>query len=282
MVTINITGGIGNQMFQYATARCLSIKHKKKLVLDTKLLLIRTENDTPRDFQLDYFKINADSIISKTSKIIRAIRFLSRLLLRPLSSDQQIYLFNIFLKCNLPVYLTRTFQKQKYFWEIKDILFEEFTLKGDLSVDTREIENLIKNNESVSVHIRRGDYVKYCDFFSTCSKEYYINAMSTIREKTSNPIFFIFSDDIEWVKQNIPIPYTHEYVSNKKIKDYEELVLMSKCKHNIIANSTFSWWGAWLNQNIDKIVVAPKQWFVNKTSDKLEIMPESWIQIKNI
>ena len=116
-------------------------------------------------------------------------------------------------------------------------------------------------------------------FHGVCSLEYYANAIKNVSEKVVNPVFYVFSDDIAWVKENLKIDFPTKYVSDGILKDYEELMLMSYCKHNIIANSSFSWWGAWLNKNPEKVVVAPKQWFADESVDTSEIIPETWIRL---
>jgi len=149
--------------------------------------------------------------------------------------------------------------------------------------------NLYKNNEqkikeknSVSLHIRRGDYLtmqKAIDTIGVCPLDYYDKAIREITRKIKNPTFFIFSDDINWVKENLKTNSPTIFVSGGKLKDYEELILMSKCKHNIIANSSFSWWGAWLNNNPNKIVIAPKKWFKDTSKNTRDLIPESWLKL---
>jgi hypothetical protein len=159
---------------------------------------------------------------------------------------------------------------------------KEFTLKEPLSAISQEYTNkILDTKNAVSIHIRRGDYVLNTStnkHHGVCNLDYYEAAVEYIREKIESLTFFIFSDDIAWVKENLKLDNA-VFVSSPEIKDYEELILMSKCKHNIIANSSFSWWGAWLNQNPDKIVIAPRQWTTKKTADELDILPKSWIQI---
>ena len=176
-------------------------------------------------------------------------------------------------------------KKEKYFKNIEANIRKEFTLKNLLtSESTKWQEKIRQTKNSVSLHIRRGDYVqdaKTNAFHGTCNLEYYKNALQKIVDKIGNTEIeiFIFSDDIEWAKENLKFPYPTNFVSNSQILDYEEMYLMSLCQHNIIANSTFSWWGAWLNKNSAKIVIAPKQWSVKKSSDGLNILPKEWLQI---
>jgi hypothetical protein len=139
----------------------------------------------------------------------------------------------------------------------------------------------ITNTNSVSIHIRRGDYVQNHRVLrenGICSLSYYKRAVAEL-EKTQKDIFyFIFSDDINWVKKNISLGRDTVFVSDTTLTDSEELVIMSKCKHNIIANSSFSWWAAWINQNPNKICVAPKPWFNTAKYDS-NLIPKSWIQL---
>jgi len=281
MITVNIAGGLGNQLFQYAAARSLNLKSGKnvKLILDVSFFENIQSFDTHRDFKLGEFNIKIDAI--SHIKSYRILRLIYRMVLRPFSSDIQIIIFKFLIKLNIPVYLTRNFQKEKYFMEIRKVLLSELTLKNKLSVDAEKTKNDIEKDISVSLHVRRSDYVKMNNVYGDCSITYYQKSVEVIKNKFNNAVFYIFSDDIEWVKQNLKILSDCIYVSSVTMKDYEELILMSKCKHNIIANSTFSWWGAWLNQNNDKIVIAPKYWFKNKTSNEIGVLPEKWIQLKN-
>jgi hypothetical protein len=113
----------------------------------------------------------------------------------------------------------------------------------------------------------------------TCTLDYYHEAIKIMKEKIKNPYFFIFSDDIPWVKENLKIDGDAFFITGKKIKDHEEMFLMSRCKHNIIANSSFSWWGAWLNNNPEKIVIAPKRWFNNEKINTSDLVPDNWLRI---
>ena len=148
----------------------------------------------------------------------------------------------------------------------------------------KEVLEKIKSTEAVAVHFRRGDYTKkrVADKYGSCSVEYYKNAVEYIAEKYPNPEIFFFSDDIEWVKENLKFPYNCSYVANNTgDKSFEDLRLMSCCKHNVIANSSFSWWGAWLNNNKDKIVVAPKKWLQDSSFAQDDIVPKAWIRLDN-
>jgi Glycosyl transferase family 11 len=255
--TITIKGGLGNQLFQYAYGRKLEIIDKKTVIFDTSFFTQNTK-DIFRPFLLDKFNINPEAKFSPVKK-------------NPILE----LVVKIFQKITgkYPYY-----QSEKYFAEIKNQILTEFTLKTPLSTQAENIYNNIKlQSNPVSLHIRRGDYVNN-KHHPLCDLEYYYHAEHYIKSKINNPLFFIFSDDIEWVRQNLKISNC-VFVSNPNITEVEELTLMSNCSHNIIANSTFSWWGAYLNQKDGKIVIAPKQWTKNKSSNELDILPKNWIQI---
>lgn len=259
---IKIQGGLGNQMFQYAYGRNLEL-NGKKVTFDISTFnknIVRT--DTARNFRLDNFKIETKAEFSDK--------------LRPVSD----FINKALVKLNLKQ--DGFWQSEKYFNKNESNIRKEFDLKKPLSDKFTRILDQIANTHSVSIHVRRGDYVnseKTNAFHGVCDLEYYNQAISIIKAQIGNPTFFIFSDDIDWVSRNLELNSPTWWVSELKAEDYEELIVMSKCRHNIIANSTFSWWGAWLNQNPNKVVIAPKQWLANKTSDELNILPKEWIQI---
>jgi hypothetical protein len=181
------------------------------------------------------------------------------------------------------VYLEGYWQSENYFKTIENAIKSEFTLKEDPDPQNALLSEKILGSNSVSIHIRRGDYVHNpvtFDYHGVCSLEYYHSAIDTIAKKISNPHFYIFSDDSLWVKQNLGINYPHTYVThNQGLKDYMDLWLMKLCRHHIIANSSFSWWGAWLCSNPGKIVIAPKQWFNNPDVNTDDLIPNTWLRL---
>jgi hypothetical protein len=288
-ITVKLKGGLGNQMFQYAFGRSLSHKNNSRLVLDINFLLVqsRKKGFTLRQYSLSSFNIIENkTLLSKLAEIS-----LPKLLLKinnklvkiknKLKLEKIIY-ENNYLNNNLNnkrIYLDGYWQEETYFKEIENIIIKEFTLKKT-SKTAEKIKNLIKGkNNPISIHIRRGDYVsnpKILSQFGLCSIDYYKKAIKYLNEKVDNPTFFVFSDDINWAKQNLKIKNTF-FISNPKINEAEDIMLMSQCKHHIIANSSFSWWGAWLSNNSDKIVIAPNKWF-NQDPNK-NIVPKNWKKI---
>ncbi|MEY2701667.1 MAG: hypothetical protein RLY43_300 [Bacteroidota bacterium] len=285
MIITKLKGGLGNQLFQYAFGRYLAEKNNDTLKLDI-IGLQQNSKDTLRFYLLDKFNITAGiANRDEIQKIKNPLGFFSkifRFLKTKIFRKFYIGFEEKLLKLKGNIYLDGYFQSELYFKEIESILKKEFTLKNSLSQIAQKIEEQIHNKgASVSIHIRRGDYItdsSAAKAHGTCDLNYYAQAISKISSSVTNPAFFIFSDDIEWVKENLKVENA-TYVSNPNLTEYEELILMSKCKHNIIANSTFSWWAAWLNLNINKIVITPKQWRKDMNSDTLQIIPTSWIQI---
>lgn len=268
MIIVKLSGGLGNQMFQYAYGRSLELSGKK-VAFDVSFFNgNRARTDTARDFKLNNFNIE-----TKAKFIIkpRPILNIFNKLIRRLGFKQDDF-----------------HQSEKHFGDIADTIRQDFKLRHKMNNVAEIVFDVIHKNEiSISIHVRRGDYVKDAktnEYHGTCSPEYYKKALATIvdrlQEKDLEKIhLFIFSDDIEWVKNNLSFPYPSTFVSNPAIPDYEELILMSKCTHHIIANSSFSWWGAWLNPNPEKIVIAPAKWFNTKPSSYKDIVPNSWIKI---
>lgn len=278
MIHIRIRGGLGNQMFQYATARCLSHKYNTNLALNTEYFYNTPKKDVKRPYQLNVFNINKN--IETETKVNPVMKLLQRVFLKFFGDKIQISIANLILKIKLPVYLNGYFQNEKYFLDIREILLKEFTLNKEINEETKKIKERIEKSEAVCLNVRRGDYLRpdYLKIYGICSMEYYAEALKYIKQRVENPLVCIFSDDPEWVKKEFKIDNVL-FTDNRTISDYEQMYLMSLCKHNIIANSSFSWWGAWLNQNPNKIVIGPKQWLVNKSSEELDIMPKDWIKM---
>ena len=273
---VTIKGGLGNQMFQYA----FYMAHKKHHPFSLYLFFL--EDDAlyaHAGFQLDeLFNIR---ILSK-DKFYRFInKYLSRILkysTRIVEKNSFQYNENYFKTSNMVSIYDGYWQSEKYFSSIADTVRETFKFpKSLLNVQTVQLESYIKKKESVSVHIRRGDYLAQMEKFGLCDLSYYNNAIEYMRIHLTNPIFIFFSDDIAWVKENLPIDDAI-YVSWNQNKDsWQDVYLMSRCTHNIIANSTFSWWGAWLNANSNKIVISPKRWFA--FSPNYDLLPQEWVTI---
>lgn len=283
MIISYINGGLGNQMFQYAIGRKLSIIGDVPLKLD----ISRFDKDKKRRYLLGNYNIDAEIAPKKEIKKYKRVDLKGYNRLESLFSKYNIRLFNkIYYEKNDyefdqkvlnfdDIYIKGYWQSYKYFQDIREILIRDLSLKDFIEIENKSILNTILKSNSVSVHIRRGDL----NYKSLISIDYYYKAMDYVNKKINNPYFFIFSDDIEWAKQNLIFNYNKFFVNinNDHKTPYFDLELMRNCKHNIIANSTFSWWGAWLNENMGKIVVVPKKWIKDIKTD--DLIPEAWIKI---
>lgn len=289
MIIVKVIGGLGNQLFQYALGR--TIAHKNNTVLKIDITSFKTYN---RKYALDNFNIIENFA---TEEEIRHLKYSNRLkhLAYKLTKSSKLFYKQSFIneldfafdqnifKSPSNVYLEGYWQSEKYFKEAGDIIRNEFTIKSKAEGINKEIAEEINSCEAVSVHVRRGDYVTNLEtnkFHGLCSLEYYKEALNKITSCIENPHFFVFSDDPKWAQDNLNFDYPSRFIThNGTEKNYEDLRLMSLCKHNIIANSSFSWWGAWLNKNLDKMVVAPRKWFNNTSVDTSDLIPENWIKI---
>jgi len=269
-------------MFQYALGKNLALKNNTILKFDVSEL----EQDKLRNYELAIFNIPGNIASRFTMMFVRMFnnRIVSKILAQYyLYIKQQDIYFNekILLKKG-NIYLDGYWQSENYFKEIRKIIIEDFRIRYKPDKRNNSMIGIIKNSNSVCIHIRRGDYInntKTNKFHGACSLKYYYNAIEIVVKKVRNPSFFIFSDDHQWAKTNLKLEYPTTYVDiNSSEKGYEDLRLMSNCKHFIIANSSFSWWGAWLSNNPNKIVCAPKRWF--RSIDEGDIVPKSWIRVE--
>ncbi len=283
MTIVKLKGGLGNQLFQYAFGRLIASSRGEELKLDKDIL--GTKSDTYRSYGLDNFNIKA---ALATPEEVRQFKYPYGLFskARRLFKAKILRIFHIGYEAEMlntkASYLDGYFQSYKYLEPIKEQLLNELTLKEDLSLRYGFLLLEMATSASVAVHIRRGDYVSDAKTKSAhyiCDLAYYKKAMALMEEKVPSPIFYIFSDDIAWAKENLQGKEKIVFVSGPEMQDYEELVLMSKCEHNIIANSSFSFWGAWLNQNKQKIVIAPERWNNEINKEYRDLLPENWIKI---
>ncbi|MFC2055314.1 alpha-1,2-fucosyltransferase [Chloroflexota bacterium] len=291
MIIVRLKGGLGNQLFQYACGRALAHRQCTSLKLDT------TWFAHPKfHYSLDRFNISAtvasDLDIAITTRGPNNLRGRIDTMLQMLKPyykrryvHERTWDFdpNI-LRVSKEAYLHGYWGSPKYFSNIADILRNELTLVEAMDSINCEYAQRIQNCNSVSVHIRRGDYleVKYLKMLGVLSIEYYQRAIRFLAARIDKPHFFIFSDDIDWCRDNIRLDYEYEFVShNGTNADHMDLVLISLCQHHIIANSTFSWWGAWLsNRSKMKIVIAPQKYGVDPRLNCPGFNPEDWIMLE--
>jgi len=302
MNIVKIIGGLGNQMFQYAFFLTLDKKNNSTkldistfskyalhqglelqtvfgIELNKKLALedeFKSLIDNKRFFK--WRKLLSKIVQSAPNKLLKSTHFIQ--------PNYSIYYPNVYFMDN--VYLDGYWQSEKYFEKIKDKILEIYQWKN-ISNKNLELSNKMEMENSISIHIRRFDKLKNITqliyrlrlliLWRVCSKKYYINSISILTKKIDNPKFYIFTDNLSWVKKNIDTQINIEIIDwNRNNNSHWDMYLMSKCKHNIISMSSFSWWGAWLNQNPEKIVIAPKKWALRFTKD-IDIIPKSWLRI---
>jgi len=292
MIITNVYGGLGNQMFQYAIARRIAYENNVEFKLD----ISKMKSYELRDFLLNSFNIKNDiateneianykkiknKYFTKLEKILHELGFPK---FNKTYYEKQEFSFDQYITTLSDVYLEGYWQSPQYFDSIREIILNDFSLSIKLDKENQKILNQIQNTNSISLHIRRGDYVNnpYTNkIHGTCSLSYYQKAIEQINSKVSNPVYYIFSDDIDWVKANLKFDNVKIFVDiNTGETCYFDMELMKNCKHNIIANSTFSWWGAWLNENENRLIIAPKKW-INTHSFFDELLPKEWIKLEN-
>ena len=287
MVISRLIGGLGNQMFQYAAGRSLAIANNCELKLDVSGYKNYTLHN---GYELNLFKIQAGIATDvEISDFVKSRSRLSSFISKKLKLKNKSHLIeknfgydSSFFEIKRFVYIDGYWQSYQYFESIKSQLKLELTPATPLSGLNLTISKQIANCNSVSLHIRRGDYVNNLEANKThgfIGIEYYNKAISLIHEQVLHPHFFVFSDDIAWARENLGLIVNVIFVDhNQGRTSFEDMRLMSLCQHHIIANSSFSWWGAWLNTSPNKIVIAPKQWFANM-QDTSDLMPENWLKI---
>lgn len=268
MIIARIIGGLGNQCFQYAMGRHLSEIHRTEFKIDVSGF----EQYKPHAYSLDHFNITAGYASGEDVAKLKPIKE------KHFHFDQEVL--------GLPdgIYVQGYWQSEKYFAPIAKIIRDELSVTSPLLGHDKEMAAQITAYDAVSIHIRRADYLPntYAEqLFEPCGLDYYQRSVERITRVVEKPHFFVFTDDKVWARQNFQLPYPITFVDhNGPDKNYEDMRLMSLCKHHIIANSTFSWWGAWLNKNPAKMVFAPKQWFTDKArSSAKDVIPDSWIKL---
>lgn len=295
MKLVAITGGIGNQMFIYAFMVRLSQMHKAYLFHPYK---DNSRKYGHTGFQLEeIFSLRlADaerpfcvSLLGWYWQVMRLFPKKIRPLLLRLIGVKEVHVDNnfvfypkVFQSQGRNELLMGTWQSEKYFKGAEEEVLRAFAFKEELlNKKTQQLIVKLDQCESVSIHVRRDDYLSptYVQGFGgICTKSYYSVAIEFIKERTNQPLFFVFSDDIDWCKANLDVQNAFFVDWNQGKESWQDMFLMSKCKHNIIANSSCSWWGAWLNKNPDKIVVAPEKWW-NGIKD--DVVPETWIRLSD-
>ena len=258
MITSILMGGLGNQLFQIATATNMAINNGAMATFSSETHMLENQGNHASTYQ--------DNIFRNISLVAAKIPY-SNLYREPSFEYQKI-------EYTKDSCLFGYFQSEKYFSENEKAIRELFTMDRNTSEYLAEKYGHLFDGPKklVSVHVRRGDYLRLSEFHHVCTLDYYKKAM----EKFSDVIYVVFSDDLMWCKLNLPLG--EDYVFAEGNKDFQDLYLMSLCDHHIIANSSFSWWGAWLNESDEKKVIAPRKWFGPKNAGKntKDLYCEGW------
>jgi len=278
MVIVKIFAGLGNQMFQYAFAKSLQKKgYEVKIDLAFDDTNITNPSQIFNSFGIDKYNIDLPVCSKRDRKKFKTNipKFLRKIVgyKSKIIRERGFNYNSSYLNPEDENYMIGFFQSEKYFKNIRSLLLKEFTIQGDTSNYYKTLAKKITNtNCSCSIHIRRGDYLsdRYVKTHHVCDLEYFIRAISVVESKYLDVVFFVFSDDINWAqskfkKENLV------FIDGDNRYPQEDMHLMSLCKHNILSNSSYSWWGAWLNQNESKEIFIPKKWFKDETLEKQSV-----------
>ena len=284
MITVKLIGGLGNQMFQYALYRALELKGRE-VCLDDFTYFERESPPSHLMYHLDIFRLSynrmnpaimPDYLINPKSLLFRIYHKFHFGPFYYFEKEVSKYDSNVLNPKNNQ-YLEGYWQTDKYFAEFKNEIKKDFTYKGEWTVDNAKYKEVMMNSNSVSLHIRRGDYLKHSVYTGICTEDYYKHAIEYIKSHVSNPIFFIFSNDLEWCKFFFGENDNVVFVEGNDVEhSYMDMILMTYCKHHVIANSSFSWWGTWLGPE-GGITIAPSKWY--QSTDAPDIWCEDWIKI---
>jgi hypothetical protein len=289
-VCMRIHSGLGNQLFMAALGLRLAHERKATLLFDASGYL---SPEADRTYQLANFRIAAGTLSApemrnltsplrilnpqyKLAKRIVSIRKRNAVKEKVWGFDEDI------VKVATPVYLDGYWQTDRYFSGVEGLIRKQFQLREPITERRRELVKAVARAgaSSVSLHVRRGDYLTLAENGGplwVCTAEWYERAMSVVAERVRSPNFFVFSDDPGWARANLPAKWPRVFIEpNEDGRDFEDMHVMSNCRHHVIANSTFSWWGAWLSPSLDKTVIAPLQWFSTLSIDTSDMIPSSW------
>ena len=285
MIIIKLRGGLGNQMFQYAAGMSLSSKLKTNILIDLSWYENIERGVTHRSYDLGGFEFE-QKFIKPQDYILQSSGLMKRIIspTKPYVGEYIEPSFNYnknFFNIKNNTLIEGYFQSEKYFIKIRKDLLKLFKIKNTSSKKSNQIINQAHDCKSISLHVRRGDYISNknaVQFHGFTNENYYKKAISLMNSRVDNPKYFIFSDDIKWVKNNFHLPEESIFVSHNK-SGLEDMRIMVECKHNIIANSSFSWWSAWLGNIRGRVVIAPKTWLNDADTDTSDVIPERWIAI---
>jgi hypothetical protein len=293
MIISRMDGGLGNQMFQYACALSLARQRETRVVLDvSKFHRASGRTSTPRSFALDIFDlpVTLRGVTSVERLALRALRVGSRApyaggaLARfgvKLFTERQFAFDDSVQRLGRYAYLVGYWQSYRYFASIAELIHRDFSFPSFIDESNRKLSDEMMTGDSIALHVRRGDYLNAAalETHVALGVEYFQAALRHILARVDRPHVYVFSDDPQWVAEHLNIPCRSTIVMhNSGVTAFRDMQLMSHCKHNIIANSTFSWWSAWLNKSPEKVVVAPDRWFAKDSMNACldDLIPSTW------
>lgn len=284
MVIVKVMGGLGNQLFQYALYRQFQ-ENGIEAYLDTSWYY--TNKDVNRNYQLDLFHTKILECTERQKYILaNNDKNIIGLIYHKIFGNKKSHIIesdtgnfdSSILKLQRG-YLEGYWQRKEYFKSISELLKKELVLKEDLPEENKKILYEIDNTNSIAIHVRRGDYLEIQNVYGgICTEKYYTTGIEYMEKQIENGHFFVFSDDMDWCRQFLGDKDNVTFVDiNSNDEGYFDLVLMSKCKNMIMANSSFSWWAAWLNNHDDKIIISPKRW--NNYINSCGVLCDEWISM---
>lgn len=293
MIIVKLFGGVGNQMFQYATAKRVAQLNNSQLKLDIShydnhvlpnglpyrsydLTMFNIPEAIATKEEIDKFKDIPTSILSRGIRKIRNYINPHTVIYEP-----HFHFYPELLEKKGNIYLEGYWQSEKYFKYISKTIREQFQIFPDLNDEEQELLNKIKHTNAVCLNVRRQEFASNPHVDQFIGLEYIERGIQRMVEKINNPFFFIFSDELSWCKTNLKIQHPHLFVEERFYgeKFQKCLFFMIACKHYIIPNSTFAWWAAWLNDRPDKVVIAPQKWLKDQSKNTKDILPESWLKL---
>ncbi len=296
-VIVSLYGGLGNQLFQFATALSLAKKNHARVFLDLSWFDKDhlSAGETPRAYALGVYDLGCNVLIKNNRRKAshkQLTRYIDAVVRRvkkyinvgiPHFYEKSMKFHPNLIQSELPIWLDGYWQSYKYFEDIKPALREMIAFSRNMNSTMQAIYKDILVKDAICIHVRRGDYVtnpSAAQFHGLCDLSYYYSGINLVIKNLINPHAFIFSDDPLWVRSNFKLQIPSTIVDiNGPDEAHQDLWLMAACKHFIIANSSLSWWGAWLSDQSDKIVVAPNQWFLNGQMSTEDLIPDQWIRI---
>jgi hypothetical protein len=291
LIITRLNGGLGNQMFQFAAARAFALRTGAVLKLD----LSAFPRDKLRSYDLGDYALAESVPIASDAELAqceqkkpRGLALIGKALglggaAIPAIREAHFHYGPLLAAARPPAYVVGYWQCERYFADHAAQIRRDFAAREPLEPENAAIADIINGANAVSLHVRRGDYVsdaRHQAVHGVCGVDYYARAMAAVEAQVASPHYIVFSDDPDWCRANLKSSHAMTFVNaNSTDRAYRDMQLMSLCRHHIIANSSFSWWGAWLNARADRIIVAPARWFASGNKDARDLLPEQWVRV---